>query len=361
MSEPGPRRLLRRALELALASRPHPNPRVAALVMDAAGRQAASGVHRGPGNPHAEVLALDEAGERARGGTLVTTLEPCVHSGRTPPCVERITRSGVASVVVGALDPDVRVAGRSRGMMEAAGLEVVGPLLTEEVEAADPGYFHHRRTGRPLFTLKAALTLDGWTAAADGTSQWISGARSRRDGHLLRAEADAVMVGAGTLRADDPRLTVRAPGHRGPQPGAVVVAGRSPLPGDRKLWERSPLIVTPDLDAAFPAERQIAAPGANGLVDLRAAAAALGDRGILEVLVEGGPRLAGALWRDGLIDRGVFYLAARVAGGEGQPVMGGPFSTLADARRVIIEDVRRVGRDVRVAWRFGEEDRCSPG
>ncbi len=350
------RRLLRRALSMTESAHPHPNPRVAALVLDADRRQVAGGVHQGPGNPHAEVLALDEAGERARGGVLLTTLEPCVHYGRTPPCVERIMGAGVAGVVVGVTDPDVRVAGRSRAVLESAGVEVVGPLLAEEVEAADPGYFHHRRTGRPLFTLKAAATLDGWMAASDGTSQWISSAAARRDGHRLRASADAVMVGAGTLRADDPRLTVRIRGHGGPQPQAVVVAGRSRLPGSRKLWEREPLIVTPAPTAGFSPERQIVAPGADGLVDLSAAAAALGERGILEVLVEGGPQLAGALWRDGLIDRGVFYLAARMAGGEGWPVMRGAFATLSDARPIIIEEVQRVGEDVRVAWKCLQED-----
>lgn len=350
------RRLLRRALGLTLSSYPHPNPRVAALVLDSQGRQVATGVHRGPGNPHAEVVALDEAGNRARGGVLFTTLEPCVHFGRTPPCVERISGSGVAVVVIGALDPDHRVSGRSRALLESAGIEVVGPLLTKEVKEADPGYFHHRRTGRPLFTLKAAATLDGWIAALDGTSQWISGPASRRDGHRLRAAADAVMVGAGTLRADDPRLTVRFEGYRGPQPQAVVVAGRSPLPAARKLWGRNPLIVGAQPAENFRLEDQVVAPGVNGLVDLQSAAQALGERGILEVLVEGGPRLAGALWEEGLIDRGVFYLAARMAGAEGWPVMRGAFSTLSQARRVIIEDVQRVGEDVRVAWSCSKED-----
>ncbi len=350
------RRLLRRALAMAVSVHPHPNPRVAALVLDSEGRQVSSGVHRGAGGPHAEVLALDEAGERARGGVVVTTLEPCVHHGRTPPCVDRIMTAGVASVVVGALDPDSRVAGRSRAILESAGVEVHGPILTDEVEEADPGYFHHRRTGRPLFTLKAAATLDGWMAASDGTSQWISGPKARQDGHRLRAAADAVMVGAGTLRADDPRLTVRIPGHEGPQPQAVVVAGGAPLPEIRQLWERQPLIVVPVPVEGFAEGRQIVAPGRDGLVDLSAAASALGKRGILEVLVEGGPRLAGALWRAGLIDRGVFYLAARMAGGEGLPVMSGPFTTLSDARGIKIEDVRRVGADLRVAWRRSKRD-----
>ncbi len=349
------RRLLRRALVMTASSHPHPNPRVGALVLDAEGRQVGRGVHQGPGNPHAEVLALTEAGERARGGVVITTLEPCVHIGRTSPCVERISAAGVDTVVVGALDPDRRVAGRSRSILASSGVETLGPVLTEEVEEADPGYFHHRRRGRPLFILKAALTLDGWVAAGDGTSQWISGRPARRDGHRLRASVDAVMVGAGTLRDDDPRLTVRLDGHTGPQPQAVIVAGKSPLPRSRKLWDRNPTVITARRRGFLPADDQVVAPGADGLVDLPAAARALGERGILSVLVEGGPRLSGALWADGLVDRGVFYLAARIAGGSGRPVMWGDFATLTDAREIVIDDVRRVGEDLRVAWRYRRE------
>ncbi|MDE0673995.1 MAG: bifunctional diaminohydroxyphosphoribosylaminopyrimidine deaminase/5-amino-6-(5-phosphoribosylamino)uracil reductase RibD [bacterium] len=345
------RRLLRRALKKAAEARPHPNPRVGALVMDPGGQLVGTGVHQGPGSPHAETLALDEAGSRAKGGTLITTLEPCVHSGRTPPCVDRITGAGVAAVVVGADDPDRRVSGRGRAVLEELGIEVAGPLLTEEVEAADPAYFHHRRTGRPRFTLKAAVTLDGWTAARDGTSQWISGPAARRDGHRLRASADGVMVGAGTLRADDPSLTVRLEGARTPQPPAVVVAGRARLPAVRKLWERRPLVIAPQPTDVVPPDLQVIAPGGDGLVDLALAARALGERGLLEVLVEGGPRLAGGMWSAGLIDRGVFYMAARVAGGEGLPVMSGAFSTLSASRQAIIEDVQKVGEDLRIEWR----------
>ena len=350
------RRLLRRALRNTAGVRPHPNPRVGALVLDSAGQVVGSGVHQGSGTPHAEILALDEAGSRAAGGTLITTLEPCVHTGLTPPCVERITGSGVVTVVVGADDPDPRVSSRSKAILEGVGLEVIGPLLTEEVEAADPAYFHHRRTGRPRFTLKAAATLDGWTAALDGTSQWISGPDARSDGHRLRASADAVMVGAGTLRADDPRLTVRLAGYRSAQPLAVVVAGRTALPSVRQVWDRSLLVVSPEPVDVVPADFQVVAPGAGGLVDLVRAARALGQRGLLEVLVEGGPRLAGALWDCGLVDRGVFYMAARVGGGEGWPILRGAFSTLSDSREVIIEDVQRVGEDLRIEWRPREEN-----
>ena len=340
-------RLMREAISLAVATRPHPNPRVGALVLDAEGRPVGRGAHAGPGSPHAEVIALEQAGGRAAGGTLVVSLEPCHHTGRTPPCTEAVLVSGVARVLVGVEDPDPRVAGRGIARLRSAGLDVAVGIAAAEAEALDPGYFKHRRTGRPLVTLKAALTLDGWAAAADGTSQWITAEEARADGHRLRAEADAVVVGAGTVRADDPALTVRLPGYSGRQPRPVVVVGRGPLPGWARLWERAPLVLAPG-PADYPGE-VVVVPGPDG-VDLAAGLAVLGERGLLDVLVEGGPTLAGSLLRAGLVNRGVFYLGARLGGGVGTPVLGGAFNTLADARRVHIESVAAVGPDARIEF-----------
>jgi len=342
------REAMGRAIELARSHRPHPNPRVGAVLLDPEGRLISEGAHVAPGRPHAEVVALSAAGSRSRGATMVVTLEPCAHTGRTPPCVDAIVGAGVVRVVVGAVDPDPRVSGAGIRRLRDAGIEVVEHVLSAECEDLDPAYFHHRRTGRPLLTLKTASTLDGQTAAADGTSQWITGPAARRDAHRLRAAADAVVVGAGTLRADDPRLTVRLDGYRGPQPVPVVVAGSAPLPERARLWERDPIIV-----ATEPRERgrTIVVPaGPDGLPDLEAAVRALAAEGLLDLLIEGGPTLAGALWRRGLIDRGVTYLAARIAGGEGRGIFGGVFSTLGDARAIRLRDVRRVGDDLRVAW-----------
>lgn len=340
-------RLMREAIALALGTRPHPNPRVGALILDAEGRLVGRGAHGGPGSPHAEVLALAEAGERAAGGTLVVSLEPCDHTGRTPPCTEAILAAGVHRVLVGAEDPDARVAGRGLARLRAAGLEVRSGIAAAEVEALDPAYFHHRRVGRPRVTLKAALTLDGWSAAADGTSRWITSEEAREDAHRRRAAADAVLVGAGTVRADDPLLSVRLPGYDGAQPRPVVVAGRRPLPMGARIWQRHPLVLAPAA-ADYPAE-VVPVPGPDG-VDLPAGLRALAEHGLLEVLAEGGPTLAGALLRAGLVDRGVFYLGARLGGGEGKPALSGPFATLENGRPIRIESVAGIGPDVRIEF-----------
>ncbi len=338
---------MRRAIALAAAApRPHPNPRVGAVVLDAAGNVAAEAAHLGAGMAHAEADALRLAGERARGGTVVVTLEPCDHHGRTAPCTQALLDAGVARVVAGAEDPDPRVRGRGIRRLREAGVDVVTGVLAGSVEALDPGYFHHRRTGRPRVTLKVAATLDGQTAAADGTSQWITSPEARADGHRLRAEAGAVMVGAGTVIADDPRLDVRLDGWDGAQPRPVVLAGSRPLPHDARVFARKALVYAAQrLD--LPAEVVVVPPGPGG-VDLAAVLADIGDRGMLDVLVEGGPTLAGALWQAGLVDHAVLYLGATLAGGTGRAVFAGPFATLGDARPVGVVGLGKVGPDVRV-------------
>lgn len=339
--------MMRRAIELAAAARPHPNPRVGALVLNAAGEIIAEAHHRRPGEPHAERIALDSAGDGAAGGSLIVTLEPCDHHGRTPPCTEAVLASGVKRVVVGALDPDPRVLGKGVAKLRAAGLEVETDVLAGDVEAADPGYFHHRRTGRPRVTLKSALTLDGQIAAIDGTSQWITSPEARRDAHLLRAGVDAVVVGAGTVLADDPQLTVRIDGHDGYQPLPVVVAGARPLPETSQLWNREALVYAPRSNP-IPAE-VVEMPGRDG-VDLGKMLADLGARGHLDLLVEGGPTLAGSLLRDGLVDRGVFYIGAVLAGGTGRPAIRGIWSTLDDGHVVDVLSVERIGPDIRIEF-----------
>lgn len=345
---------MRRALRLAAAHRPHPNPRVGAVVLDAQGRVVGEGAHVGAGAPHAERVALDRAGGAARGGTLVVTLEPCNHTGRTPPCTEAIVAAGVARVVVGCGDPDPRVKGSGLNRLRDQGIAVELWEAPEEAENLDRAYFHHRRTGRPLVVHKAALTLDGQTAGADGSSRWITCEEARRDAHRLRAEVDAVMVGAGTLIADDPRLDVRLEGYRGPQPRPVIVAGRRSLPVDAVIWGRNPLVLAPS-GRELPAGDLLVVPGPDGRVDLRRALRMLGELGLLSVLVEGGSGLVASLWEAESIDRGVWYVAAKIAGGGGRGVFEGCFPTVEAARKVRIVNLRRVGSDLRIEW-----ETCSP-
>lgn len=341
------RQVMLDAIELAIAHRPHPNPRVGAVVLDPSGTRVGVGAHVSAGTPHAEVIALEQAGRQANGGTLVVTLEPHDHHGRTPPCTEAVIRAGIRRVVVGAIDPDPRVRGRGVERLRAAGIEVETGVEADAVEHADPGYFHHRTTGRARVILKTASTLDGQTAAMDGSSQWITGEMARSDAHLLRGSVDAVMVGAGTVLADDPLLSVRV-GSIPRQPRPVIVAGRRRLPADLRLWGRDPIVASPiplrDVD------NLIIAPGKTGRVDLAELLRTLPEHGILDVLVEGGPGLAGSLWEAGLVDAGVSFLASMVAGGVGGPMFDREFPTLHAARPVDITGVKQIGDDVRIDW-----------
>ena len=323
---------LDRAVEIARTQRPHPNPRVGAVVVDPHGAVVGEGSHEGPGLPHAEVNALAAAGMAARGSTVYVTLEPCNHDGRTGPCVEALLEAGIAEVVIGALDPNPDVRGGGAAALRESGVDV--RLVEEPDERADPGYFHAHRTGLPLVTLKAAMTLDGATAALDGTSQWITNQSSRRDAHRLRSRSDAVVVGAGTVIADDPALTVRLDGFTGPQPVPIVIKGTRPLPSDAQV-----------LDRAIVFE-----PAPDGRVDLEAMLRDLAKRGLFDVLVEGGSTLAGSIWQAGLVDRGVFYLAGKIAGGAGRPALDRAFETLSDAADVRIVDLALLDGDVRLEF-----------
>jgi diaminohydroxyphosphoribosylaminopyrimidine deaminase/5-amino-6-(5-phosphoribosylamino)uracil reductase len=337
---------LTRAYELARQHHTHPNPRVGAVVVSAAGEILGEGAHDGPGSEHAEIVALDRAGD-ASGATVFVSLEPCSHHGKTPPCVDRIVAEGVSRVVVGTLDPDERVSGSGVDILRAAGIEVevVGD---EDARGVDPAYFHHRETGMPLVTLKYAMTLDGSVAAADGSSRWITSEPARHDVHRLRADADAVVIGAGTLNADDPMLDVRLPGYDGHQPRPVVIAGDSELPNTAKLWARRPIVITAR-DRAIPAGVLITVPGESH-PDPTASCMALADAGYLSLLLESGPIVAGAWWRAGVVSRGVVYIAGRIGGGSGMPPLAGVFESIGQAADVTIREVNRVGPDLRVEF-----------
>ncbi len=339
-------RHMARAIEIAAGRHTHPNPTVGCVVV-LDGRVVGEGFHSGPGTAHAEVEALGAAGDSARGACAYVTLEPCSHHGRTPPCADALIEAGVASVVVAVEDPDVKVAGAGIRRLRAAGIDVEVGGFAEAAEALDPAYFHHRRTGRALITQKLAVTLDGVSAADDGSSQWITGSEARADGHRLRAEADAVLVGAGTVRADDPRLDVRLDGFSGPQPRPVIVAGNGPLPEGGHLAERGALVMATE---ARPGWETVVVEGSGGLPDPLAVAQALGDRGLLSVLSEAGAVLAGALWRAGATDRAILYLAPRIAGGAGRSAFTGPVPTLSALTDGVVTETRTIGPDLRITF-----------
>lgn len=327
--------LMRIAVDLTGDTYPHPNPRVGCIITSSDGSVLGTGVCEGDGLAHAEANALSSLSDPvdAHGATAYVTLEPCSHFGRTPPCADALIAAGVSRVVIGSLDPDPRVRGRGIQKLRDAGVDVVTDVCMHEVEAADPGYFHHRRTGRPLVTLKMASTLDGQAGALDGTSQWITSEEARTDAHRLRSEHDAVLVGAGTAIADDPRLSVRVEGYSGPQPRPVVLAGSRPLPTGLNVLASDALVIQPDV-----AHR----------VDIDSALKKMGEEQLLSVLVEGGPTVAQAFLAADRVDRMVWYVGGKIAGGVGQPSIAGSFATLTDAVDLNIERIAMLGNTVRV-------------
>jgi diaminohydroxyphosphoribosylaminopyrimidine deaminase / 5-amino-6-(5-phosphoribosylamino)uracil reductase len=313
----------------------HPNPLVGAvLVRD--GGVVGRGWHLAPGEPHAEALALAEAGERARGATLYCTLEPCSHHGKTPPCADALVAAGVARAVIALGDPDPRVDGRGLRKLRDGGVEVD---LGEDrwggrAREQNAPFLAYQRTGRPLVTYKAAVTLDGKVAAAGGDARWISCLDSRRAVHELRSRVDAVMVGAGTVRRDDPELTVRLTSGR--DPVRVVVTHDGTLPPGAKLLAtarhtRTIVVAHAATDAA---RRLLEARGAEllevGEGGLPAALEALAALGLLDVLCEGGPTLAGELLAAGLIDRVVLFVAPLIVGRGAPDLFAAPAVTALD-------------------------------
>lgn len=313
-------------------------------MVDTSGQVIGEGAHVGPGQPHAEVVALDLAGD-VTGGTLFVSLEPCTFQGRTPPCVDRVIASRVSKVVIGTIDPDSRVSGTGVAALVEAGI-AVDVVEDPEARALDPAYFHHRETGRAMVVAKYAMTLDGSVAADDGSSQWITSETARRDAHSLRGEFDAVVIGSGTLAADDPRLDVRVEGHTGRQPRPVVVAGSGPLPPAAQIWDRDPVVVS-TRERPVPAGEILIVAG-DDHPDPWDTCRALGDAGYLSLLLEGGPTLTGAWWRAGVVSAGVVYVGSRVGGGPGMPPMHGVFGSIEEAADVVITSARMVGGDVRI-------------
>lgn len=306
-----------------------PNPSVGCVLVRE-GRVVGRGTTAPGGRPHAERLALDTAGDAARGATAYVTLEPCSHHGQTPPCADALAAAGVRRVVVACGDPDARVNGAGIAMLRRAGVDVTEGVLRGEAEALQHGFFTRVRHNRPAITLKLASTLDGRIATRSGESQWITGPAARRAAHALRAQHDAVMVGAGTVHSDNPELTCRIPGLRR-NPDLRIVADthlRTPLlsrvvasAAETPTWFLHAAGADPGRAAAFreAGARLITVKQAEPGIDLHAALGALGEAGLTRLLVEGGAQLAGALLRAGLVDRLAWFHAPTVMGGDGLP------------------------------------------
>lgn len=354
-----------RALELARKGlySTHPNPRVGCVIVRD-GQVVGEGWHARAGEPHAEVHALRQAGERARGATAYVTLEPCSHHGRTPPCADALVNAGVARVVAAMQDPNPQVAGRGLLRLMDAGIAVQSGVLESEARALNAGFIKRMETGLPFVRVKLAMSLDGRTAMASGESQWITGPAVRAAVQRLRARASVVLTGADTVLTDGARLTVR-PDELGLNaeltalavtrpPLRVLVDGRLRVPLSAPFYQAGKALVATCAVASardrFQEEGHelLAVPSSNGHVDLRRLLLELGSRGANEVLVEAGPRLAGAFARAGLVDEFQIFMAGRLLGSSARPLLDWPLARMAEAPQLKITDVRAVGDDWRI-------------
>ncbi|MEV6149159.1 bifunctional diaminohydroxyphosphoribosylaminopyrimidine deaminase/5-amino-6-(5-phosphoribosylamino)uracil reductase RibD [Nonomuraea sp. NPDC052129] len=367
-----------RAVELAACGRgaTSPNPVVGCVVLDASGNVAGEGFHAYAGGPHAEVVALRAAGERARGGTAYVTLEPCDHTGRTGPCSLALLDAGVARVVVAVADPTPKAAGGA-ARLRAHGVAVESGLLAEEGERVNAEWLTYARLGRPYVTWKFAATLDGRSAAPDGTSQWITSPEARADVHRLRAESGAIIAGIGTVLADDPHLTARpSRPAEASDPTSPSDASRPTSPdGQARPAVRVPLRVVVDSEARTPSGARvldgaaptlvavaddvetrlkadlIRLPRQDGGLDLHALLRELAAREVVSVFLEGGPTLAGAFLRQGLIDRVIAYLAPALLGAGPAALGEAGVATIAATHRLAFDDVSPIGPDLRLTAR----------
>jgi diaminohydroxyphosphoribosylaminopyrimidine deaminase/5-amino-6-(5-phosphoribosylamino)uracil reductase len=338
-----------------------PNPAVGCVLVNQ-GRIVGRGWTQPGGRPHAERRALDQAGGAARGATAYVTLEPCAHHGQTPPCAEGLIAAGVARVVTALTDPDPRVAGQGHTMLRAAGIAVTEGILTPEATRLNAGFLKRVTRNLPFVTLKLATTLDGRIATASGESRWITGPAARRHTHLMRLTHDAVMVGAGTARADDPDLTVRDMGAQH-QPLRIVLDSRlshSPAGRMGRTARETPVWMVHTAAAPKAARAAWAATGAEvievaataqGHVDPAAALQALATRGLTRILCEGGGQLAASLITAQLVDDLATYHAGALIGADGRPALAAlGLKALADAPRLTLRDSQTLGGDAFALW-----------
>ena len=351
-----------RALELARRGHysTHPNPRVGCVIVRD-GQVVGEGWHIRAGEPHAEVHALRAAGDNARGATAYVTLEPCSHHGRTPPCADALVNAGVARVVAAMQDPNPEVAGRGLQRLAQAGIATESGVLEGEARKLNEGFLKRMEHGLPFVRVKLAMSLDGRTAMESGESQWITGPAARSAVQRLRAQASVVLTGADTVLADNARLTVRANelGLDAEQTALamsrpalrVLVDGRLRVPLDAPFFRAGPALVA----TCMAVEEQYAngpecmiVAGEDGQVDLHRLLLELAARGVNEVLVEAGPRLAGAFARQGLVDEFQIFIAGKFLGSTARPLLDWPLAQMKDAPQLQITDIRAVGDDWRV-------------
>lgn len=348
---------MRRALALAKRGRTSPNPRVGAVVVRD-GRNIGEGFHPRAGEPHAEVLALQAAGEDARGAYLYVTLEPCCHQGRTPPCTDAVIGAGIVRVFAAMADPDPNVAGKGFERLRQAGVQVECGLCGNEARRLNEAYIKHRTTGMPFVILKSAMSLDGRIATRTGDSKWITGEKARAYAHRVRSEVDAILVGANTLRADDPALTARL-GRKVYYPARVVVTSTGDVPSGAKLLD-SPgdTIIAATKSALGDALMKLERSGAriltlgerNGRPSMRELMRELGSLGYLSVLIEGGGEVAASALDERIVDKVLYFYAPRIIGGrEAVPAVGGlGCADVASSIRVEHIRTRRLGEDILV-------------
>ena len=356
------RRQMAHALGLARRGlgRVWPNPAVGCVIV-AGGRVVGRGTTGPGGRPHAETVALAMAGAAAQGATAYVTLEPCAHHGQTPPCADALVAAGVARVVTATADPDPRVSGRGHAILRAAGIEVAAGVMAAEAQALQKGFLSRVLKGRPMVTLKLAQSLDGRIATAAGESRWITGPAARTRVHAMRAAHDAVMVGAGTARADDPMLTVRGLGVAH-QPVRVVAARSLDLDVGGALGRSArevPLWLVHGPSAPAPDRAEWARAGARlfkvtekgSRLDPRAILVALGEAGLTRVLVEGGGQFSASLLRAGVVDEIALFTAGLALGGDGWPALGPlGLDELSAAPRFRLTRVDRIGGDTLSLW-----------
>ncbi|WP_081798283.1 bifunctional diaminohydroxyphosphoribosylaminopyrimidine deaminase/5-amino-6-(5-phosphoribosylamino)uracil reductase RibD [Pseudomonas sp. RL] len=352
-----------RALELARQGlySTHPNPRVGCVIVRD-GQIVGEGWHVRAGEPHAEVHALRQAGELTRGATAYVTLEPCSHFGRTPPCAEALVQAGVARVVAAMQDPNPQVAGRGLERLRSVGIEVCSGVLEAEARELNVGFIKRMESGLPHVRVKLAMSLDGRTAMASGESQWITGPAARAAVQRLRARSSVVITGADTVLMDAARLTVRSdelgvsPGQAalalGRPPLRVLVDGRGRVPLSAPFFQAGPALVVTALDTpvdyATAGHECLVLPGEGEYVDLAALLRTLAGRGANEVLIEAGPRLAGAFAQQGLVDEFQIFMAGKFLGSSARPLLDWPLQCMAEVPELRIREIRAVGDDWRI-------------